>query len=143
MSGAEIGEKLTQENRTKMLETELALDVCGHSCPACRGDGSINAFPVHLSEYVTNRACLDAAIGDWSEHEGYLKSITDREIIQQESGRSVPSNLKWHVIKNPLPPKELIRNAVKYPSPPVGYSIIRNQTLPQEIEFNIRTMDVL
>jgi hypothetical protein len=143
LSGAEIGEKLTQENRTKMLETELALDVCGHSCPACRGDGSINAFPVHLSEYVTNRACLDAAIGDWSEHEGYLKSITDREIIQQESGRSVPSNLKWHVIKNSLPPKELIRNAVKYPSPPVGYSIIRNQTLPQEIEFNIRTMDVL
>ena len=92
MAGANQGEALTQTQRQRLLELRLALDLCSQSCPSCRGDGSVNLFPVHLAGYVTNRATLDAALGNWTDHSvGYKMSTRDLEEIQQLRGEPCPS----------------------------------------------------
>ncbi len=141
-TGAQHGEAMNQEQRTKMLDLELALDVCAQSCPSCKGDDSLNAFPTHLSKYTTNRSVIDVALGAWHEREGYLRSHSDRAFIEEGSGHPVPSGLVWHIV-HPQTGMTVMHNAVHYPSPPIGYAFQRGQEMPDVLELNTRIMDVI
>ena len=144
MAGANQGEALTQTQRQRLLELELALDLCSQSCPSCRGDGSVNLFPVHLAGYVTNRATLDAALGNWTDHSvGYKMSTRDLEEIQQLRGEPCPSETTWHLVEVYPPHRESIRDEVHYPSPFIGLALQRNEPLPESLEYYVRVLDVV
>jgi len=142
LTGAIPGEDMTMEQRAKMLDFEVSLDVCSDFCHSCGGDGMMNLYPVHLAKYTTNRNLFDQALGQWNNHLGYRKSREERETINNESGQNVPSETLWnisHIYQDIM----MLRDAVKYPSPYLGYAIARHQQIPESIEYNVRTMDVI
>jgi len=133
---------MTMEQRAMILDFEVALDVCSDSCHACRGDGMLNLYPIHLAKYTTNRNLFDQALGRWNSHVGYKMSEGERTTIRDESGQRVPSGVVWG-ISHDYEDITIIRDAVKYPSPHLGYGILRHQQIPESIEHYVRTMDVI
>ena len=136
------GEDMTMEQRAEMLDFEVSLDVCSDFCHSCGGNGMMNLYPIHLAKYTTNRNLFDQALGQWNNHPGYRKSREERQTINNESGDKVPSETLWS-ISHAYQEIMMLRDAVKYPSPYLGYAIARHQEIPQYIEHNVRTMDVI
>ena len=74
-----------------MLERELALDVCGVECDACRlSDESIH--PTHIARFLTVRSHLDVALSSAVfdlEGGSYLRQQADSAEIQDLAGTAV------------------------------------------------------
>ena len=71
---------------SRLLDLELSLSLCDVDCPACSGDDFGNIFPPHLTPYSTCRSVLDDVLGDWSDHEGYLRKHADATELRSGSG---------------------------------------------------------
>jgi len=131
------------QDRTELLDLEMALSLCSTECPSCSGDDFINLLPPHLVNYGTCRAVLDEVLGDLTNIEGYKMQFRDYEELANISGNNVPSN-RFINIKGKKPNSlGVLKHFVHYPCPPVAYSWRRGMEIPEEIDFLVRHMEIL
>jgi len=130
--------------RQNMLSWELALDLCDVGCAACDGDEFGNLFPPHLLAYTTCRSVVDSVIGDWADISGYMRKNEHSVLLKTESGNNATDPVTYVNIKGRGPRANgVLRRFIKYPSPPIGLSWIRNMDVPGVVDKYVRHQEVV
>jgi superfamily II DNA/RNA helicase len=134
---------LDLNNQSERLDFEMALSLCSSECPSCSGNSFTNILPPHLVKFGTCRSVLDRFLGDWTQKKGYLKQFGDRKRLSQISGNNVGSGKFIDIKSNENGALGSRKHFVQYPSPPISYFWIRNMSIPDEIDFIVRHLEIL